>query len=96
MWISEEKVKKIAAQAKLNLREDEVPTLRQQLQDLLDHAGDVPIQGKIAIEAVNPLRASTEMSSSNNSPSLQQQEVLALAPDSEQGFIRVPQVLSND
>lgn len=96
MWISEEQVIKLAARAKLFLGKDEVPTLRQQLQDLLNHAGGMSPEDLAAVEAVVPIGALPVAPSSCSSPALKQEEVLALAADSEQGYIRVPRVLGDD
>lgn len=95
MWISEEQVKKLAVRAKLNLREEEVPFLRQQLQDLLDHA-DMASEELSVAEAILPPGASAVASCCWTSQTLMQDEVLLLAPDSQQGFIRVHRVLGDD
>jgi len=87
-------VEHVAQLARLALRDDEIEELTQQLGVILDHAAsvsaldtdDVPPTAH-PLPLVNVLRPDTPR------PSLDRDEVLAMAPSSEDGRFRVPRIL---
>ena len=87
-------VEHVAQLARLALRDDEVDELTAQLGVILDHAaqvsaldiGDVPPTAH-PLPLVNVLRPDVP------EPSLDRDEVLAMAPDAEDGRFRVPRIL---
>lgn len=92
MDISKEQIIKTAALAKLMLQKDELDRLGQELQDILKYAevlGDLP-SGGVDLQHSSP-------SVLTNPPlaSLSRDQVLALAPESAQGMIRVPKVVNH-
>lgn len=91
MLITEEQVKVIAAQARLTLDTEEIVSLVRKLQELRDHVADYP--HRMPIPEGGP-----EGLASMPAPcrGLSQAEVVALAPDGERGFIRVPRVMGDD
>lgn len=96
MQITQEQVIRTAAMAKLSLRNDEVSSLRQQIQEMLDHVAKATPPGEKGPGAV-PAKANGRLAYFTEPwQGLRQEEVLALAPDSQQGFIRVPRVMSDD
>jgi aspartyl-tRNA(Asn)/glutamyl-tRNA(Gln) amidotransferase subunit C len=94
MKLSREEVKRLALLARLGLDEDEVERLREQLSNILDNfeilqqvdTTDVPPTAhSIALE--NVLREDEA------GPSLPADQVLANAPNREEGFFKVRAVL---
>lgn len=93
MRIEESEVQATAALAKLVLEGSMLSKISVQIQDLLNYA-DI-------LADMAPSNAASELATENVSrqpqtPGLSQQEVLALAPDSRGGMIRIPRVMSND
>lgn len=92
--ISRDEVAHVARLARIDLSDDELDTFTGQLADVLDHArdiealalGDVPPTAH-PYPLVNVLRPDEER------PCLPRDDVLAAAPDSEDGQFRVPPVL---
>ncbi|MGI6365272.1 MAG: Asp-tRNA(Asn)/Glu-tRNA(Gln) amidotransferase subunit GatC [Bacillota bacterium] len=95
MQITGEQVKRTAAMAKLSLSDEEVPQLRRHLQEFLAHVAMVPPVPEDT-EAVTLDAVEGFLHFSGPGQGLRQEEVLALAPDAEQGFIRVPRVMGHD
>jgi aspartyl-tRNA(Asn)/glutamyl-tRNA(Gln) amidotransferase subunit C len=87
-------VEHVARLARLALTEDEIEQFTRELGVILDHAeqvaaleiGDVPPTAH-PLPLVNVLRADAPR------PSLDRDEVLAMAPDAEDGRFRVPRIL---
>lgn len=94
MRIKKSEVQATAALARLKLEGDMLSKISVQIQDLLNYAD-------ILAELV-PSNAASELARENISagqpqtPGLSQQEVLALAPDSSGGQIRIPRVMNDD
>ena len=88
MQITGEQVKRTAAMAKLSLSDEEVPQLRRHLQEFLAHVAMVPPVPEdteaVTLDAVEGSCIFRAWAGA------EAREVLALAPDAEQGFIRVP------
>lgn len=89
-----ETVERIAALARLGLSQDEMERMREQLSVVLDHISmleevpteDIPPTAQV-IELQNIMRDDVV------EPSLSREQVLANAPLSEDGFIKVKAVL---
>jgi len=94
MKITPEQVKKTAAMAKLPLADDELAEMASQLQEFLDY---VNILKKLPSGAASPPLAPGDPSPQGQGEAcLSQEEVLALAPDSSQGMVRVPRVIADE
>lgn len=94
MHISRKQVKGTAALAKLALGEEELDKLANQLQEFLDY---IDVLREIPAEVAEPARADRGawLSGQKDASCLGQEQVLALAPDSVQGLIRVPKVIEH-
>lgn len=91
MKITLEQVKKTAALAKLPLEGKELVAMVAQLQEFLDY---VEVLKKMPpAKASTPLALDEPVLDWQGDACLGQEEVLALAPDSGQGMVRVPRVI---
>lgn len=94
MKITLEQVKKTAAMAKLPLADDELAEMAGQLQEFLDY---VKVLKKLPSGTGSPLQAfGAPGPAGQGEACLSQEEVLALAPDSSQGMVRVPRVIADE
>lgn len=94
MRITLEQAENIAAQAKLELNANELARLAGQLQEFLDY---VDVLTEIPAVTAEPIRAESrgaELGGQEVS-CLRQEQVMALAPDSWQGLVRVPRVIEH-
>jgi aspartyl-tRNA(Asn)/glutamyl-tRNA(Gln) amidotransferase subunit C len=93
--ISNKQVAATAELAKLALRDKELTTLAGQLQDILDYA---EVLAELELFTPDPDKGEdVQRKICGQGPqSLLQEEVLALAPDSVQGQIRVPPVMDHE
>jgi aspartyl-tRNA(Asn)/glutamyl-tRNA(Gln) amidotransferase subunit C len=84
----------IATLARVHLTEDEIATFSSQLSSIIDH---FDVLNSIDTEGVEPtahtLPLRNVMADDVSTPSMPQDEVLALAPLTEDGFLRVRAVL---
>lgn len=88
MELSPELLRKLEALAKIRLSPEEEALLLQDLKRILDFVDALPrVEEGEAEEAWGRLREDEPR------PSLPQAEALALAPEAEDGFFRVPPVL---
>lgn len=92
MGISAGEVAHVARLARLELREGELELFTEQLAKVLEHAADVAALEVAGVEEppsplVNVLR------SDEPEPCLDRAEVLAQAPQAEDGRFRVPRIL---
>ncbi|GGM93809.1 glutamyl-tRNA(Gln) amidotransferase subunit C [Thermus composti] len=88
MELSPELLRKLETLAKIRLSPEEEALLLQDLKRILDFVDALPrVEGGEAEEAWGRLREDEPR------PSLPQEEALALAPEAEDGFFRVPPVL---
>lgn len=94
MDITRVDAKNIAALAKLSLRPEDIDDLIDQLVKFRGYVQTLAINAK---EQVAP-HDGTEFGGTflGKGSALSQEQVLALAPDSWQGFIRVPRVVDYD
>ena len=94
MAISRDDVAHVAHLSRLDLTEEELELFTVQLGAVLEHAADVASLDTAGVEPtahpldlVNVLRPDTPV------PCLDRDEVLAMAPDAEDGRFRVPRIL---
>ena len=94
--ITRAEVEHVARLARLALTEDEIEQFTEQLEVILEHAAqvaaldthDVPPTAH-PLPLVNVLRADVPQ------PSLDREEVLAMAPAAEDGRFRVPRIMDS-
>ncbi len=88
MELSPDLLRKLEGLAKIRLSPEEEALLLDDLKRILDFVDALPQVEEVAEEAaLGRLREDTPR------PSLSQKEALALAPEGEEGFFRVPPVL---
>lgn len=84
----------VARLARLDLSEAELEGYKNQLADILDHAAKVQsLEGDPALEASHPLRFENAFRDDETRPSLDRDEVLSSAPQSEDGYFVAPPAL---
>jgi aspartyl-tRNA(Asn)/glutamyl-tRNA(Gln) amidotransferase subunit C len=92
--ISKHDVEHVARLARLALEADEVERLTAELGAILDHAADV---ASLDLEGVpptaHPLPLVNVVRADEVGPTLPRDEVLAAAPQAEDGRFRVPRIL---
>ena len=96
MPLSLAEVEHVAELARLRLTEDEIALFRDQLSAILDYAAVLQQVDTSAVPptaTVLPLR--NVMRADEPRPSLSQEDVLANAPDSSDGFFRVQAILES-
>lgn len=97
MSLSTADVVHIANLAKLELTPEEIEQYRRQLSDILEHFETLKLVDTSTVPptaSVLPLR--TVMRADAVRPSLPTQDALANAPDSDDGFFRVPAVFGEE
>lgn len=92
MRVTAPQIGETARRARLALNQDELDRLGSQLQTLLEYA---EIAAKMPEEAPFPWEIAQESCGMPPACGLTRAEVLALAPDSCQGMIRVPRVMDS-
>jgi aspartyl-tRNA(Asn)/glutamyl-tRNA(Gln) amidotransferase subunit C len=92
--IAREDVAHVARLARVELDDDELDTFTSQLADVLGHARDIEALdvGDVPPTA-HPYPLTNVLRSDEERPCLDRDEVLAAAPDTEDGQFRVPPVL---
>lgn len=92
--ITRDEVVHVARLARLELADDEIDRFTQQLGAILEHAADVEALEVADVEPTShPLPLSNVMRADVVSESLERDEVMAQAPDVQDGQFRVPPVL---
>jgi len=92
--ITREEVEHVARLARLALTPEEVERLTGELGVILDHAGDVSALDLGDVEpTAHPLPLVNVLRADEVRPTLDRDEVLAAAPDAEDGRFRVPRIL---
>jgi aspartyl-tRNA(Asn)/glutamyl-tRNA(Gln) amidotransferase subunit C len=90
-------VEHVARLARLALTPDEVDRLTRELAGILEHADDI---AALDLEGVaptaHPLQLVNVLRADEVRPSLPRDEVLAAAPDAEDGRFRVPRILDQE
>ena len=94
MSLSREEVLHIAELARVGLSEEDVARFQEQLSDVLDHFETLKALDTEGVEPTSyPLPLESVMRADEVRPSLSREEVLANAPQSEDGAFRVRAVL---
>jgi aspartyl-tRNA(Asn)/glutamyl-tRNA(Gln) amidotransferase subunit C len=94
MRLSREEVEHVAELAKLGLSEGEIERFREQLSDILDHVETLNQLDTSAVQAMAHVTGlENVMRDDVVTPCLEREAVLANAPDQEDGYFKVPQVL---
>jgi len=92
--LSREDVAKVAALARLTLSEDELDTFTEQLSQVLEHAKDIAALDLVDVVATaHPFGLVNVVREDERRPSLARDEVLAMAPDAEDGRFAVPRIM---
>jgi aspartyl-tRNA(Asn)/glutamyl-tRNA(Gln) amidotransferase subunit C len=86
----------VARLARIDLDPDELDTYAAQLAAVLDHAAQVAAIDTSMVEpTAHPLPLVNVLREDGPQPSLDRDEVLAQAPDTESGRFKVPRVLGD-
>ncbi len=81
----------VARLARLGLSEEELSVYKSQLGAILDHAAKVQsLEGEPQIESAHPLGIENVFRDDEIQPSLDRDEVLSQAPESEDGYFAAP------
>jgi aspartyl-tRNA(Asn)/glutamyl-tRNA(Gln) amidotransferase subunit C len=81
----------VARLARLDLSEEDLEGYKAQLADILEHAARVQsLEGQPEVEASHPLRFENAFRTDEPRPSLDRDEVLAQAPESQDGYFVAP------
>jgi aspartyl-tRNA(Asn)/glutamyl-tRNA(Gln) amidotransferase subunit C len=89
-------VEHVARLARLALSEDEIAALTGELGAILDHAAEVSALDTAGVEpTAHPLPLVNVLRPDVARPGLPRDEVLAAAPDAEDGRFRVPRILGD-
>ena len=92
--ITRAEVEHVARLAHLALRDDEIESLTIQLGSILDHVAQVSaLDTREVPPTAHPLPLVNVLRPDVVRPSLSRDEVLAAAPDAEEGRFRVPRIL---
>ncbi len=92
--ISPADVAHVAKLARLDLTDEELELFAEQLGAVLDHAADVAALDTAGVPpTAHPLPLVNVVREDVVRPSLDRDEVLAAAPDAEDGRFRVPRIL---
>ena len=84
----------VARLARLDVTDDEIALFTEQLGAVLDHANDVAALDAAGVPpTAHPLPLQNVLRADEPRPSLDRDEVLAQAPDTEDGRFRVPRIL---
>jgi aspartyl-tRNA(Asn)/glutamyl-tRNA(Gln) amidotransferase subunit C len=87
-------VEHVARLARLALHDDEIEALTEQLGVILDHAAQVSaLDTRDVLPTAHPLPLVNVLRADTPRPGVDRDEVLAMAPDAENGRFRVPRIL---
>ena len=96
MSLTKEDVDHVASLARLGLSDDEAELMREQLSSILDH---IAVLQQIDTDAIPPTAQVNSLSNvlrdDTVRPSLTQEQVLANAPQSRNGFLEVRAVMND-
>ena len=95
--ISRQDVAHVAHLARLALSDEEIDLFSAQLAAVLDHAGDVAALDTSGVPpTAHPLPVHNVLRPDRPGPCLDRDEVLAQAPQAEEGRFRVPRILGEE
>lgn len=87
-------IAKVARLARIALTDEELDGYGRQLGDILEHAERVQALPTDGVEPTShPIPMTNAFRPDEVTPSLDRAEVLAQAPDAEDGYFRVPRIL---
>ena len=87
----------VARLARLDVTEEEIALFTEQLGAVLEHAADVEALDTAGVApTAHPLPLRNVLRADEPRPSLDRDEVLAQAPDVEDGRFRVPRILGEE
>ena len=90
-------IEHVARLSRLDLPADQLATLKEQLGAILDHAARVQSLDTEGIEPSNhPLGFVNAFRADETRPSLDRGEVLAMAPESRDGYFVTPPAMTQD
>lgn len=94
MSLSEAEVRHVAMLARLALTDDEVHTLRDELNSILGHIDDIQ---RLELDGVEPMTHSIPMVNETREDivrrGLKQADALKNAPEAEEGAFRIPRIV---
>lgn len=94
--LSREDVAHVARLARLDVSDDELERFTEQLGAVLEHAADVASLDTAGVPpTAHPLDLANVLRDDTPAPSLDRDEVLAMAPAAEGGRFRVPKILGD-
>lgn len=94
--ITPDDVAHVARLARLDVTDEEVARFAEQLGDVLDHAAEVAALDTAGVPpTAHPVPLRNVVRPDAPRPSLDRDEVLAAAPDAEDGRFRVPPILGD-
>lgn len=94
--LSREDVAHVARLARLDVSDDEIERFTEQLGAVLEHAADVASLDTAGVPpTAHPLDLANVLRDDTPTPSLDRDEVLAMAPAAEGGRFRVPKILGD-
>ena len=97
MDLTDDDVRHVAQLARIGLTDDEVPTLRSELELILDHVSAIGELDLGGVPPTNHPRALTDVLADDVArPCLPREEALASAPDRTATGFRVPRVPSGE
>jgi len=95
--LSPEVVAHVAQLARLDLTADELALFTGQLAAVLDHAADIEALDLADVPpTAHPLSIMNVLRTDEPRPCLDRDEVLAMAPSTEDGRFRVPRIMSKE
>lgn len=94
MKISREQVEYVAKLARLELAEEEIATNTEQLNSILEYAAMLEeINTEDIVPTAHAVPLHNVLREDEIKPSLDREKVLANAPETENGFFKVPRIL---
>src|SRR5215207_6087405 len=95
--LSSEVVAHVAQLARLDLTDDELSLYTGQLAAVLEHAADVEALELDDVPPTHhPLPLVNVLRADDPRPGIDRDEVLAMAPDAEEGRFRVPRIMAEE
>lgn len=90
-------IAKVARLARIGLTDEELAAYGSQLEDILEHAARVQaLDTDEVLPTAHPLPMVNAHRPDRVGPTLDRDEVLAQAPDSQDGYFRVPAFLEDE
>jgi aspartyl-tRNA(Asn)/glutamyl-tRNA(Gln) amidotransferase subunit C len=87
-------IEKVARLARLELSEEEKETFQSQLEQILTHMEQLNRMDTTGVEPTShAIPVYNAFREDETRPSSPKEEVLAIAPDQEEGFLKVPRII---